>query len=117
MMKGTPCSKGNYASLKTSSKTRTHKYGGPGARPLAGFGAAPQPCLLHRSMVRMLGMLHTQHQSREAGSCVGAEQTSTPHAHYIQFPASFFGTGETKFGFRSSCRSQRRRPSLDDRAD
>ena len=27
-----------------------------------GVWAAPQPCLLHRSMVRARGMLHTQHQ-------------------------------------------------------
>src|SRR5271157_1847612 len=35
-----------------------HKYRGPGARSLAGFGAAPQPCLLRRSMVRVLGITH-----------------------------------------------------------
>jgi transposase len=38
------------------------------ARPLAGFGAAPQPCLLHRSMVGVPDITHPQHQSREAGS-------------------------------------------------
>ena len=38
------------------------------ARPLAGFGAAPQPRLLHRSMVRVPDITHPQHQSREAGS-------------------------------------------------
>ena len=65
-----------YAPLKTSSKTRI-SIEVQGARPLAGFGAAPQSLLLHRSMVRVLGMPHTQHQSREAGSCMGVEQTST----------------------------------------
>ena len=45
------------------------------ARPLAGFGAAPQPCLLHRSMVRVPDITHPQHQSREAGSCMGGEET------------------------------------------
>ena len=34
-----------------------HQYRGPGARPLAGFGAAPQPYLLHRSMVRVPGII------------------------------------------------------------
>jgi hypothetical protein len=47
-----------------------------GARPLAGFGAAPQPCLL-RSMVRVPGITHPQHQSREAGSCLGQLRTSS----------------------------------------
>jgi len=28
---------------------------------------------------------HPQHQSREAGSCTDAEQTSIPHAHNAQF--------------------------------
>ena len=65
MMKGTPCSR-YYAPLKTSSKTRI-SIEVQGLGPV-GFGAAPQPCLLHRSMVRVLGMPHTQHQSREAGS-------------------------------------------------
>jgi hypothetical protein len=50
MLKGTPCSGDTYAPLKTSSKN-VHKYWGPGARLLAGFGAAPDPYLLHRPMI------------------------------------------------------------------
>ena len=51
MMKGTPCSGGNYARLKTSSKTRI-SIEVQGLGPWRGLGQRPNLALLHRSMVR-----------------------------------------------------------------
>ena len=64
----TTCPHCAYA-LGSADQPDIHAYD----RPLAGFGAAPQPCLL-RSMVRVPGITHPQHQSREAGSCMGRLQ-------------------------------------------
>ncbi len=65
MMKGTPCSRGSYASLKTSSKTRM-SIEVQGLGPWRGLEQRPNPT--HRSRVREPAITHPQHQSREAGA-------------------------------------------------
>ena len=54
MLKGTPCSRGNYAPLKTSSETRI-SIEVQGLGPWRGLGQRPNLTLLHRSMVRGAG--------------------------------------------------------------
>src|ERR1700761_7836071 len=49
-MKGTPCSRGNYASLKTSSKPRT-SIEVQGLGPWRGLGQRPNLALLRWSVV------------------------------------------------------------------
>ena len=51
MMKGTPCSRGNCAPLKTSSKMRT-SIEVQGIGPWRGLGRRPNLALLHRAIVR-----------------------------------------------------------------
>src|SRR6202051_2747617 len=81
-MKGTPCSRGNLALLKTLWKTRQYRYWisiilisivVQGLGPWRGLGQRPNLTLLHRSLVRAPGITHPQHQSRGAGSCKGAK--------------------------------------------
>jgi hypothetical protein len=41
-----------------------------------------------RSMVRVPGITHPRHQSRGAGSCMGAKQPKASRASYVRYPSS-----------------------------
>ena len=74
MMKGTPCSRGNYAPLKDpSSKTRIG-IEVQGLGPWRGLGQRPNLACCIGRWFGSRSITHPQHQSREAGSCSGAKR-------------------------------------------
>jgi hypothetical protein len=66
-----------------------------GLGPWRGLGQRPNLALLQRSIIQMPRRTQPQHQSREAGSCMGAQRTlfqyllhvgfhpKRPKAHYV----------------------------------
>src|SRR5271166_3660434 len=69
MMKGTPCSRGNLAPLKASSKTRI-VLRSRGSAPGGVWGSGSN--LLASAVNGSVAGTHPHYQSREAGSCMGA---------------------------------------------
>src|ERR1700730_16045927 len=83
MMKGTPCSRDNYAPLKTSSKTRIG-IEVQGLGPGGVWGSAPT--LLAAVKGSRAGYNSPGAPSREAGSCLGADQAFAAGVFYIRMP-------------------------------